>query len=318
MLRLAEAFYLAHIMLAFDALGIIASLEKPLTVRQLVRRHRIDAQILEAALTLVGQRTPYLTLRAGTYRLARDYDANVRAAFHQYLGAYRPNVAALAAIMRSPAKAETFVDRRAHARAFERTRTLSATLLADIIAQLDLNDVLDLGCGTGEMLKDLAQRSPAFRGWGIDFNPWMCAAARRTIGDANLSKRIQILRGDCRNPSAAIPKRIARRVQTISAASLANEFCDDDGATMVAWLADLKAAFPDRTLLISDYYGQLNRRGQQTPDIALHDFVQLISGQGVPPSDLRSWKKIYRAADCRLVHVFEDRRSAFFAHVVKL
>lgn len=275
-------------------------------------------EILDAALQLVERRTPYLKLRAGAYRLTPDYDANVRAAFHQYLGAYRPNVAALGSIMRAPSKAETFVDRRAHARAFERTKTLSATLLADIIAQLKLDDVLDLGCGTGEMLMDLAQRNPQFHGWGVDFNPWMCAAARRAISGANLTKRIQILRGDCRNPGAAVPQRIARRVQTIAAASLANEFCNDDGGAMIAWLTDLKAAFPDRTLLISDYYGQLNRRGRGTPDIALHDFTQLISGQGVPPPDLRSWKKIYRAADCRLVHVFEDRRSAFFAHLVKL
>jgi SAM-dependent methyltransferase len=316
---LAEAFYLTQILLALDSTGVLASLQKPASAAQLARKHRLDRRILLASLSMLARRTPYLRLAQGKYGLTGSFDADAKAAFHQYLGAYRRNAVELAAILRDPSVAESFVDRSAHAKAFEESLTLSATLLADLVSQLGLNHVLDLGCGSGGMLLELAARNPQFLGWGIDFSPWMCAAARRRIKAAKATGRIRIVQGDCRDPASGLSKAVTGRVRTITAASVANEFCGDDGAGAVAWLAGLKAAFPGRTLLIGDYYGRLGvRRKRWKPDIALHDFAQLISGQGVPPPDLAAWKKIYRKADCAIVHAIEDRASSFFAHVLKL
>jgi SAM-dependent methyltransferase len=319
MLALAESFYLKHILRSQDATRVLATLRTPASAEQLAGKHRLDPRFLEAALRMLAQRTPFLRFQRGKYNLTGRYDSGARAAFHQYLGAYRTNAVELAAILRDPSIAEGFVNRQEHARAFERTQTLSATVLIDLIIQLGLNHVLDLGCGTGGMLLELAERNPRFEGWGVDFNPWMCAAARRQVKAGAAKPRIRILRGDCRDLATSVPKAILRRIQTITAASLANEFCGDEGASAIAWLTGLKSTFPGRTLLISDYYGYLGgRRKRGKPNIALHDFAQLISGQGIPPPDLAAWKKIYRMADCAMVHAIEDRASSFFAHVIKL
>jgi SAM-dependent methyltransferase len=319
MLALAESFYLTQILLALDATGVLAALRTPTTAEQLAGKHRLDPQFLEAALRMLSQRTPFLRFQRGKYGLTGRYDSSARAAFHQYLGAYRTNAVELAAILRDPSIAEGLIDRRQHARAFEGTQTLSATMLIDLVIQLGLNHVLDLGCGTGGMLLELAKRNPQFEGWGVDSNPWMCATARRQANSGAARQRIRFLRADCRDLATSLPKAIVRRVQTMTAASLANEFCGDGGASAVAWLAGLKSAFPGRTLLIADYYGRLTgNRKRWKPNIALHDFAQLISGQGIPPPDLAAWKKIYRSAECALVHAIEDRASSFFAHVIKL
>jgi hypothetical protein len=50
----------------------------------------------------------------------------------------------------------------------------------------------------------------------------------------------------------------------------------------------------------------------------LHDYAQLISGQGVPPAGLDEWKAIYSEAGCRLAHVIEDRATPLFVHIVLL
>jgi hypothetical protein len=72
-------------------------------------------------------------------------------------------------------------------------------------------------------------------------------------------------------------------------------------------------------LLIGDYYGQLgHRRPPRSHTLAMHDFAQVISGQGIPPPDLASWKQIYRAARCSLVHVIQDHEASFFVHLLKL
>jgi SAM-dependent methyltransferase len=319
MLALAESFYLTQILLALDATGVLTDLRTPAGAEQLAGMHRLDPRLLDAALQMLSQRTPFLRFQRGKYGLTDRYDSGARAAFHQYLGAYRTNAVELAAILRDPSIAESLIDRQQHARAFEQTQTLSATMLINLVIQLGLNHVLDLGCGTGGMLLELAERNQRFEGWGVDSNPWMCAAARRQAKSGAARPRIRFLHGDCRDLATSLPKTIQRRVQTITAASLANEFCGDEGASATAWLAGLKSIFPGRTLLIADYYGRLGgRRKRWKPNIALHDFAQLISGQGIPPPDLAAWKKIYRRADCAMVHAIEDRASSFFAHVIKL
>ena len=81
----------------------------------------------------------------------------------------------------------------------------------------------------------------------------------------------------------------------------------------------LSGDLPGRALLVSDYYGCLGQRdGRWFPKTALHDFVQVISGQGVPPPNLESWQAIYADAGCGLVHALEDDNASGFIHIVRL
>ena len=54
---------------------------------------------------------------------------------------------------------------------------MSANLVADLVLQLEFNNILDVGCGTGALLANLAVRKREFVGWGLNINPSMCAAA---------------------------------------------------------------------------------------------------------------------------------------------
>jgi hypothetical protein len=87
----------------------------------------------------------------------------------------------------------------------------------------------------------------------------------------------------------------------------------------VAWLKQIRETLPGRSLLLSDYYGRLGN-GVESVDreTLLHDYAQLISGQGIPPGSLDEWHKIYRKAGCKLVHVLEDQQTTRFLHVLML
>jgi hypothetical protein len=147
----------------------------------------------------------------------------------------------------------------------------------------------------------------------------MCAAARKSIARMRSASRIAIFEGDCRNLHHTLPRAVIAKVRTISAANLVNEFFYRGPRKAVAWLADLKALFPGRTMLIADYYGELGvSKKRRSPETILHDFVQAISGQGVPPGNRKSWKDIYDGAHCNLVHDFEIRDSSFFLHILRL
>jgi hypothetical protein len=98
-----------------------------------------------------------------------------------------------------------------------------------------------------------------------------------------------------------------------------NEMFGRGPSSVTAWLMKLRKLLPGRPVLIADYYGRLG-----FPEIPadrytmLHDFVQLISGQGIPPPRLEEWQDVYHSAGCRLVHVTEDSASTRFLHIVVL
>jgi hypothetical protein len=142
--------------------------------------------------------------------------------------------------------------------------------------------------------------------------------ARRTIVAANAGKRVRLVHDD--GSLAATTLRVLRpQVQAVTACQVVNEMFADGSGRAVAWLRRLRRAFPGRPLVVSDYYGRLGRPSRSADRMTLlHDFVQLTSGQGVPPSSRQEWQKIYAEAGCRLVHVVEANGVSWFVHIVAL
>ncbi len=317
---LTEGFHLAHALVALHDTGVLAHLRKPATAAAAASRLRLNRALLEVVLEYVAARSTAVVSRPGRrFATGPEYEADARFLLDQYLGAYGPNAIALPALLRDPARAGALVDRAKHARAFDELGGPGLPALPGLLRQLGLNHVLDLGCGPAALLVELAARDPAFTGWGIDLSAQMCRAARRRIAAAGVAGRVQVLRGDCRKLATALPARVRRRIECVTASSLLNEFFAGGPDEAVGWLRALRRQLPGRLLVVVDYYGRLGHRAPPWPRKAgLHDFVQAISGQGVPPPDLRAWKRIYSRAGCRLAHVLEDRGSTSFVHLVRL
>ena len=222
-------------------------------------------------------------------------------------------------MLRDPGCAAELVNRGHHALAFAAQQSPGVALLRDLALQLGLHRLVDLGCGAGALLLGLAERDPAFEGWGVDVNRVLCEEAQKAINERGLGERIRIVAGDASDPASVLPAETVARAEAVSAASLANEFFYDGDISVISWLRRLRACFPERVLLLSDYYGCLGRSAPPwRRRTLLHDFVQVISGQGVPPPDRVAWEAIYERAGCPLVHVVEDERRSFFGHIVRL
>ncbi len=147
----------------------------------------------------------------------------------------------------------------------------------------------------------------------------MCAAARQRVKEANLEQRVQIFQGDSLD---VIPHDVRDNVTTLTACSVLNEFCTGKKERMVEWLRHAKQVFPRRVLVVADYYGELggNRSSAGYQNAKLHDVIQVVSGQGVPPPDLSGWTCVYNAAGCTLMHVADIECHLFrrFLHFVSL
>ncbi|KJS53984.1 hypothetical protein VM98_22095 [Streptomyces rubellomurinus subsp. indigoferus] len=319
-LDLVEGFHLAHVVAALHEEGVLAALERPGPAEELARRTGLDSAWLRTLLDYTAARTDLLERTPDGYRATARYDPQARGLLDQYIGAYGPNGRQLRTLLRDPRPASDTVDRARHAAAFAALdRSPALGLMAEVIAQLGLGRLLDLGCGTGSLLRDLAERGPDFTGWGLDANAAMCERARHSLAEAGLAARVSVLHGDCTRLAEAFPAEVRERIETISATSLLNEFFADGRTAAVAWLRGLRELFPGRALLVSDYYGQVGRREPPWPRMpALHDVVQVTSGQGVPPGDRAGWAEVYGEAGCVPVHVIEDRAGTFFVHLLRL
>lgn len=316
---LVEGFQLARAVAALDELGVLASLRTPCHLSELVARHRLDARMLGGVLEYVAARTDLVRRSGARFVTTRHYAPDARLLVGLYVGAYGGIATRLADLLSDPSAARRAIDRGCQARAFEAMDGRGLGILPEIVRQLGFNHVLDVGCGTGPLLLELARRDPSFRGWGLDASRHMCATARARIRAARLGRRVRVIHGDCRVLRRSLPRNVRADIRTVTAANVVNELFGRGHGEAVAWLRDLRSLLPGRPLLIADYYGRLGRgHGPLRGHTALHDYVQLISGQGVPPAGVGEWRTIYRAAGCRLVHIIEDTATTRFIHLVRL
>jgi len=164
--------------------------------------------------------------------------------------------------------------------------------------------------------------TPHFRGWGIDISAEMCETLKERAFEAGLADRITIVQADVRKLKEIFPEEERQLVECVHGGSIFNEFFHNGTEQVVELLKDIKELFPQAPVLISDYYGMLGHDDVIDDEAALHtllhDLLQTISGQGIPPPDRKGWEALYELAGYRLELSDEyfSNIKAFF-HVIR-
>ena len=319
---LVEAYQLANAVAALHELDLLEGMQRPATAKELATRCGVDANLLRGVLEYVAARTDLLRKTKGKFLATRDYAEKSRFLLDLYVGAYGRNAARLSELLHKPALAQESVDRIRHARAFAAVNGAPIGLLPSLIVELGINRLLDLGCGAAGLLLKLQLRTRSL--WaGVWRKTLRCSRwLRARVREAGVGRRIRLLQGDCTQLSSALPEHVKEQVGAVSACNVANEMFAAT-SQVVKWLQDLRKILPGRLLLVVDYYGQLGEKQVHNGSAIsratlLHDYVQLISGQGIPPVNLKQWRSIYKKAACRLLHVFEDKPTTRFIHILSL
>jgi SAM-dependent methyltransferase len=325
---LLEGYYLTAILDLLYRSGALAALRSGQSLDALARELGYDGAILAALVAYVEQRTVGVVPVAAS---ADNATATVDVAFlghllDQYVGAFGPCLGALEQVLADPGAGPRHVDWTRHMRAFAGAdRGAANRLPLQLLAELDINCIIDLGCGTGGLLLDFATANPAAKAWGIDSNRVAIQAAADAARQAGLDGRVSFLVGDA---SACVPRlnhREVEAVQALTAFNLANAFFDPGGERSIrSWLGMLAQAFPNRLLLLGDYYARL---ASGTPSNShayrrtlMHDVAQVLTRQGLPPADIAAWRTIFDDAGCTLVKAFEGEHEevAHFLYLVQL
>jgi SAM-dependent methyltransferase len=237
----------------------------------------------------------------------------------KFIGAYGKCILQLPALVNGiDAQDVCHPDLNALSSAYEYMAETPRSLVVAMIAGSRIRRLLDLGCGTGSLLVQLAEVKPSFSGVGVDSSRAMCKSARRHANKHGLGSRIRIFCQDATEVSQ-LPDADA-----LHAASLINELFSQGSGGVIRFLKQLRDRFEGRDFWVVDYYGTLGLGSRAPKEGALHgqlhDVVQLLSGQGVPPATLREWRSIYRQAGCHLIeaHDLKGDRIRWFVHRVRL
>src|SRR6266404_7523353 len=220
---LAEAFHLSHAVAALHQIGVFAALKKPLSVKQLAAKYSMDAELLGGLLEYVAARTDLLRRSGDQFFSQSSYSPGSRFLLDLYVGTYGRNAAQIERLLCDPSRRAKLIDCASYALAFNELDDAAAGFLRDIIRQLGLNHLLDLGCGSGALLLALAKADSTFIGWGVDSNFAMCRATRAKIRAAGLQERLRVIHGDCRKLGSALPGNVTESVAAITACNVANE-----------------------------------------------------------------------------------------------
>ena len=321
-----QGYYATIILLQLRRLGVLSKLVVPKTPEGLARQLGADPVMTRQLLDFLVLTTSVVRqTRPGAYQLNAPHYAELSFQLEKFAGAYGPAAEALGKTLQDPDNCANHVDQRALATAFSETKAFRSSFVSDLIVASGVNCLLDLGCGPASLLVDLAQRNPGFRGIGLDASRSMCAHARRAVRAAGLDRRIDIQHADARNPSQWSSRALRARVDSLHGSSFLNEFFGQGERGVVKMLRSLSRSFPRRRAWFVDYYssiGQTKRKREAAnfPLALLQDLAQVVSGQGVPPPNATSWRRIHKRAGCQLgrLHEFESTRIRWFVQEVTL
>lgn len=325
-LDVLEGFYLAHIVHHFHRSGLLECLVEPRSAEWLARRFDYDPPLLSALLQYVAQRTDILTCNIqNKYRLKALYSDYYFLGFQmdKFLGAYGPTVERVEASLRRRSLGRDFVNRKREAEAYHRIQSPPNAIVLEVARKHRIPSVLDLGCGPATLLTTLAATDRRFRGWGIDASMAMCRIARRRIAEARLEDRIRIICADARTVDRLLPKQERLKIEALHCKGLLNELFRHGSDEAAAYLRRLKRLFAGRLLFVVEYYGKLTRvkaPASRYGHTLLHDLIQVLTSQGVPPGDLAGWADVYAQGGCSLEHAYEGDSQGieWFVHLVRL
>lgn len=325
-LEIIEGFYATHIANHFHRHGVFERLNGDRSVYDIAGELGYDVELLSALFDYLHHTTAILKrARSGNYAVAARYQHYFYLGFQldKFIGSYGPAIEDLEQALRSPTLGRNLVDRKTEARAYRVLESPPHPWVGRIVAERRINSILDLGCGPGTLLTELCEANPRFQGWGIDENANMCREAKQRIAKAGLTGRIRIIHGDARSLGKHLPSRARLRIESLQSKGLMNELFRFDNRQAIAYLKRLRGLFPGRLLFVVDYYGKLTRAPKFTARYRhtfLHDVIQFVTAQGVPPADLAGWAEVYHAAGCSVEHAYEGEGHGieWFVHLVRL
>jgi len=315
-----QGFYVAEALFQLLQAGVLSHLQKPHSSKEIADSLALCQKTLRDFLDFVSRCSDVIQVdKKGRYRLGAYPTETLYFQLEKFVGCYGPSIRGLANLLQGGKGNEP--SQAALARAFASVRA-GNDLMISVLTRAQVFTLLDLGCGTGSLLVDMAMKNPRFEGYGFDSNRDMYTVGVTRVRKAGLTRRVHIKCADARKARKILGSKRAASIDALCGRSFLNQFFMNGGETVGKVLRALRRSFPGRNAWFVDYYGELPARHnfEDSRLGLLQDACQIVSGQGIPPADRDQWRDIYREAGCTLTDSedFQSDGIRWFIHQVLL
>jgi SAM-dependent methyltransferase len=335
-LDIVEGFYVAKVTEFFYSRGLFDRLRAGASAEDLCDEFGFDQAAISGLLEFICQRTSLLRREqaprprsVGRPTILYTFDA-LHGAYPQFgyhlrkfLGAYGAVLTNLSSCTVDPRLGPKFVDQAAFGQALQQLDVPPNPVVCQIVQEVGVKSILELGCGTGQGLVAMAAADQRMKAVGIDQDPGTCALSMKRVLEGGFADRVQIICGDAANVAELSGDDRLRDVECVYARGFLNAMFWPSDERAVHCLSQLSTLYPGGLLMVEDYYGRLGSTdGPIDGDLqaVLQDVAQVLTGQGIPPPTRQGWATTYAKAGCNLFHAFEGHTNQlpWFVHLVRL
>ena len=179
------------------------------------------------------------------------------------------------------------------------------------LKELNVETVVDLGCGSGDIIIDFCKRHQGLNGVGLDINPGAIAEATERVNKAGLSKRITLIEGDMINPRTYSNKiKNKGNKLAFNAIMALHEFLRDGKKAVISILKKMKREFPNSYFILGEFNKCNDEEFKKIPltermhMLFYQEIIHGLTNQGL--ANMESWKKMFSEADVKLLEVKDN------------
>lgn len=227
--------------------------------------------------------------------LGRDLLAEPRGLF-ELTYAYEPAFVNLEAMLRGEKRYGEQVQRRTDwvgIGSGRLCRQLPYPVMMDMVRRHGCRNVLDLGCGDGALLLELAAADRNIRGVGIDLDEGTAELAAGQIGQAGHGDRLRAMHRDMFQ--LPLKHDDLGEIDCLTACDTFHEYLWESDAPVVELLRDLRATFPNAKFVIGEFCRQSHEWLRRHPTAFLeHHLFHQLSNQHIESAE--AWRDIFKRA----------------------
>ena len=187
---------------------------------------------------------------------------------------------------------------------------------------LKVDTVVDLGCGSGDIIIDFCNKHKSFNGIGLDIDPTAVKVAQENVKKNNLESRIELIVGDMLNPKTYSNKISSKGEKVAFNAIMAlHEFLRDGKQAVVDVLIKMKKEFPGSYFILGEFNKCTDSEFQNIPIyermhmLFYQEIIHGLTDQGL--ASLDEWKEMFKAADVELLEYKADFPFRLVEYVIK-
>jgi len=326
-----RGYALSFIISSFHICGVFDELKnlKKITSDEIALKLKLNKNILESGLNFMVHSDNSLKKEGKFYfmteiGLKRLYSDQARAMSLGAVGAYHILLTNFTDTLKNKKEyGKDFIrDGKLVAESSVLTGRTNYPWVANKLAELKVDTVIDLGCGSGDIIIDFCKRQNSFKGIGLDISEGAVSLAKENVKKNNLNDRIEIILGDMLDPKSYSDKISSKGEKVAFNAIMAlHEFLIDGREAVIDVLRKMKKEFAGSYFILGEYKKCSDEEFQNIPIyermhmLFYQEIIHRLTNQRL--AFLNEWIDIFKDSDVELIEYKDDFNFRLVEYVLK-